>query len=110
VASNSSISGATGPPGHPSALNLARVYRQIAQADYLSSDEVKRFLKLSPDLYSRDNLRRATRRLDELKNLARDVVHPLTRNFLELGDATSGAVFTYPTCVRVLEHEWPWTE
>jgi len=81
------------------------VFRLISAGGqgYLTHDEVKKFMKLSPDLYSRDNLRKAERRLDELKHLASDAVRPLTRSFLEF----DGGV-PYLTCVRVTDGEWPW--
>jgi len=91
--------------------NIAKIFRLIGiggQA-YLGHDEVKRFLKLSPELYSRDNLKRAERRLDEMKNLARDAVRPLTRSFLEL-DLGRDAGVPYLTCIRVMDGEWPWDD
>jgi hypothetical protein len=110
----SSSSGRTStarPPAAPlpAHVSMARVYQLIASQAYLNQDDVKRFLKLSPELYSRDNVRRAVRRLDEMKNLAQDAVQPLTRNFLEL-DATRDGATSYLTCVRVLETEWPWDD
>lgn len=89
---------------------------------YLNHDECKRFLKLTPEMYSRDNLRRFERRVDELKNLARDAVKPLTRNFLELdlgslampsSSGRSGANVQsvglgYLTCTKVMEEDFPW--
>lgn len=92
-----------------SQVNLNRVFHLLGQGgqSYLNHDEVKKFLKLSPELYSRDNLRRAERRLEEVKNLARDTVQPLTRNFLELDTTRDGGV-PYLTCVRVTEQELPW--
>jgi hypothetical protein len=96
-----------------SQVNLARVYRLmgLGGSAYLNHDEVKRFMKLSPEIYSRDNVRRAERRLDELKNLARDAVQPLTRCFLELDGAKDGdRAVPYVTCVKILEGEWPWQE
>ena len=76
---------------------------------YLPHEECKRFLKLSREYYSRDNLRRFERRLDELKNLARETIRPLTRNFLAwdagaLGDG--GAGVPYLTCCRVEERDF----
>ena len=112
------------PPQH----NAGRVYRLMGSTNkdaYLGHDEVKRFLKLTPEMYSRDNLKRLERRIDELKNLARDAVKPLTRNFLELdlGSAapaasgsgrTSAAPSTgglgYLTCTKVLEEDLPWDD
>jgi hypothetical protein len=97
-------------------VNYSRIFRLVAAGGsaYLAHDEVKRFLKLCPDIYSRENLRRAERRLDELKNLARDAVQPLTRSFLELdvtgGSKTGEPKVEYLTCVRVLDGEWPWDD
>nr|POE62890.1 hypothetical protein CFP56_03793 [Quercus suber] len=97
------------PPPQP-----GRVYRLLGSespSTYLVHDELKRYLKLLPDLYNRDNLRRLERRMDELKNLARDVVKPLMRNFLEVDLATFGpGGLGYLTCVRVDDRDLPWEE
>jgi hypothetical protein len=112
------------PPG--------RVYRLIGSSSteaYLPHDELKRFLKLRPtasssdSLYSRDNLKRFERKMDEIKRLAREIVKPLMRNFLELdlkgsesgggsggsgvGDGGLGGL-PYLTCTRVEEADFPW--
>jgi hypothetical protein len=91
-------------PAQP--INTGRVFRLIGSSGsaYLGRDDVKRFLKLSPELYSRDNLRRAERRLEELKNLARDAVMPLMRNFLEL-DLREGGL-PYLVCTKMEERDW----
>ncbi|KAJ5594788.1 uncharacterized protein N7459_000996 [Penicillium hispanicum] len=110
----------------------ARVYRLIGTAStqaYLPRDELKRFLKLhatpsSDSLYTRDTLKRFERKMDEIKRLAREIVKPLMRNFLELeikrgtesaGRATPGAPenapatgLPYLTCTRVEEADLPW--
>lgn len=109
----------------------SKIYRLIASTNsqaYLPHEELKRFLKCQPaggssrdatSLYSKDNLRRFERKVDEVKNLARDVVKPLTRNCLELdlrllggGDGGGGGGVVgglgYLTCVRVEEDELPW--
>jgi hypothetical protein len=93
-------------------VNLARVFRLLGTggSSYLTHDEVKKFLKQSPELYSRENLRRAERRLDEMKNLAKDAVQPLTRNFLEWDGAREGSGVPYLTCVKVLDADWPWDD
>ncbi|KAH0291690.1 hypothetical protein M436DRAFT_44386 [Aureobasidium namibiae CBS 147.97] len=113
------------PTFSPPPQNLGRVYRLMGSTNkefYLNHDECKRFLKLTPEMYSRDNLKRFERRVDELKNLARDAVKPLTRNFLELDLASvaappppgrgSAAVqptgVGYLTCTKVLEEDLPW--
>lgn len=110
----------------------ARVYRLIGSAStqaYLSHDELKRFLKLHPtpssdSLYTREILKRFERKMDEIKRLAREIVKPLMRNFLELdlkscaehvGSATSAGRenitvtgLPYLTCTRVEEADLPW--
>jgi len=113
------------PTSSPPPQNLGRVYRLMGSTNkdlYLNHDECKRFLKLTPEMYSRDNLKRFERRVDELKNLARDAVKPLTRNFLELDLASVAAPPTsgrdsaavqppgvgYLTCTKVLEEDLPW--
>jgi hypothetical protein len=114
---------------HPSArsqaapVNSGRVYRLLGSTNsqsYLPHDDLKRFLKLSPSssgsssssssgIYSRDNLRRFERKVDEVKNLARDVVKPLTRNCLELDlKAEAGGGLPYLTCVKIEEEDLPW--
>jgi hypothetical protein len=106
-----------------------RVYRLLGSTStqaYLSHDELKRFLKLHPtsdSLYTRENLKRFERKMDEIKRLARDLVKPLMRNFLELDSKSSesgggsggsgvsdGAVggLPYLTCTRVEEADYPW--
>ena len=113
------------PTFSPSPQNLGRVYRLMGSTNkdlYLNHDECKRFLKLTPEMYSRDNLKRFERRVDELKNLARDAVKPLTRNFLELDLASVAAPpplgrgnaavqlpgLGYLTCTKVSEEDLPW--
>lgn len=109
----------------------ARVYRLIGSPSsqaYLAHDEVKRFLKLHPTpssdaLYTRDTLKRFERKMDEIKRLAREIVKPLMRNFLELelkgsaeqaggsaGSHDSGPPtgLPYLTCTRVEEADLPW--
>ncbi|KAK0651201.1 hypothetical protein B0T16DRAFT_386681 [Cercophora newfieldiana] len=87
--SSSGTSAAGGNTSHAHALtpipplaSLGRTYRLLGAAPnsrettekgYLGHDECKRFLKLTPDLYSRDNLRRFEKRVEELKGMAREV-------------------------------------
>ena len=117
----------------PPPLSPSRIYRLLASSNpstYLPHEELKRFLKCHPSsssstsLYTRDNLKRFERKIDEIKNLARDAVKPLTRNVLELdlrllgegggpagggpgGGFASGGL-GYLTCMRVEEGEIPW--
>lgn len=111
--SNQPRSQAQPPPPAPQP-NLGRIYCLLGStspAAYLAHDELKRFLKLQPELYTRDNLRRFERRMEEVKNLARDAVQPLMRNFLELDLGSLGPVgLPYLTCTRVEERDLPWEE
>lgn len=108
-----------------------RVYRLIGSSSseaYLPHDELKRFLKLrasssAEPLYTRDGFKRFERKMDEIKRLAREIVKPLMRNFLELdlkgsdggggsggsgvGDGGIGGL-PYLTCTRVEEADLPW--
>lgn len=111
-------SAAPAPPTPP--FSTGRVYRLLGapEATYLPHDELKRFLKspgaqhLGADgLYTRDNLRRFERRIDELRHLAREVVRPLMRNCLELDLRDFGpAGLGYLTCTKIGDREWPWDD
>lgn len=109
------------PQTAPATVCMAsgRVYRLLGSADssnYLNRDEMKRFLKspasqLGVDLYNRDSLKRFERRIEEMKNLARDAVRPLMRNFLELDLRDFGpAGLGYLTCTRIEGRDVPWDE
>jgi len=105
-ASTTALATTNSRQGPPPPLNTGRIFRLIGSAgsSYLGHDDVKRFLRVSPELYSRDNVRRGERRLEELKNLARDVVKPLMRNFLEL-DLREGGL-GYLVCTKMEERDW----
>lgn len=92
------------------AFNTGRIFRLLGQAgsSYLNHDECKRFLRLNPDHYNRENLKRFERRIDEIKNKAKDTVKPLMRNFLEL-DLREGGM-PYLTCTRIDPQDFPWDE
>lgn len=113
----------------PSLANVGRTYRTLGSPTgngFLDHDECKRFLKLSPELYSRDNLRRFEKRIDELKAAAREIVRPLMGTALELemdrdsssvgpdGRSTAlappplNSMTSYLTCIRVNERDLPW--
>ncbi|EMD00612.1 hypothetical protein BAUCODRAFT_61359 [Baudoinia panamericana UAMH 10762] len=102
------------PPTSASAPSPGRVYRLLGSSmpnAYLNHEELKRFLKLQPDLYTRDNLRRFERRMEEIKDLARELAKPLMRNFLELDLSILGpAGLGYLTCVRLEPSEIPWED
>ncbi|KAF1912718.1 hypothetical protein BDU57DRAFT_559888 [Ampelomyces quisqualis] len=98
------------PAAPPPAFNTGRIFRLLGAAGnaYLNHDECKRFLRLNPDHYNRENLKRFERRMEELKNKAQEAVKPLMRNFLEL-DLREGGL-PYLTCTRVEEVDFPWDE
>ncbi|KAM7220887.1 hypothetical protein V8F06_003781 [Rhypophila decipiens] len=109
----SAASGGGGGGGTPTPLAaLGRTYRVLGggagDKSFLTHDECKRFLKLTPDLYSRDNLRRFEKRIDELKAMAREVVRPLMGSGLELETSRGGFAVGYLTCTTVRERELPW--
>lgn len=88
--------------------NLGRVFRIIGSspASYLLHEECKRFLKLSPDIYSRESLKKFEKRLEDIKGMAREIVRPLMRCSL-LG---SGEGVSYLVCTKVSERDFPWAE
>jgi len=96
------------PPPYEANPPTGRTFRVLGAfpATYLGHDECKRFLKLSPELYSRDNLKRFEKRMEELRGLAREVVRPLMKCYL-LGGAEGVG---YLTCTRVEERDFIWVE
>lgn len=114
------------PPVVPPIASLGRTYRTLGNVSgptgssgggggygYLTHDECKRFLKLTPEMYSRDNLRRFEKRLDELKAMAREIVRPLMGSGLELdlgGGSRAAEGIGYLTCMRVGDRDLPWPE
>lgn len=90
------------------ASEIDSFYRNLGSSSastYLTRDDLRQFLKTAPDgLYTRDNMRRLERRLDEIKGIAREIVKPLMRNELEMNPAGLG----YLTCTRVTEDDYPW--
>ncbi|RKU43860.1 hypothetical protein DL546_003677 [Coniochaeta pulveracea] len=95
----------------PPLASLGRTYRTLgspASSNYLSQEECKGFLKLTPELYSRDNLRRFVKRIDEIKMVAREVVRPLMGSGLELDRRDKAEGIGYLTCVEVRDRDLPW--
>lgn len=88
--------------------HLGHVFRILGTtpSTYLGHDECKKFLKLTPELYSRENLKKFEKRLEEMKGLAREVVKPLMRSCL-LGE---GGNANYLTCTKVIDQDFPWNE
>ena len=93
-------------------VRLGRVFRKMGAGGdaYLTRDELKKFLKLQPEEYSKDTLRRFERRMERMKNLAEDVVRPLMRNFLELDLGRDGGGLPYFTCTKITEDDYPWDD
>ncbi|KAL8704314.1 MAG: hypothetical protein Q9201_002536 [Fulgogasparrea decipioides] len=113
-------------------ISSGHLYRLLftAGSSYLPHDEVKRFLKQSKcfsislmgesageaslssssTALRREELKRFERSLDEVKGLAREVVRPLMRSFLDLdlGREGVGAGLGYLTCTRLEEGDFPW--
>lgn len=88
--------------------NLGRAFRIIGSspATYLLHEECKKFLKLSPEIYSRESLKKFEKRLEEIKGMAREIVRPLMRcSLLGSGDGVS-----YLVCTRVGDRDFPWAE
>lgn len=98
----------------PPLASLGRTYRVLGSpaGAYLGHDECKRFLKLTPELYSRDNLRRFEKRVEEVKAIAREVVRPLMGSGLELETTSTGRGVAegigYLTCTVVGDRDLPW--
>lgn len=94
------------PPPYEASPPAGRTFRTLGAfpPTYLGHEECKRFLKLSQELYSRDNLKRFEKRMEELRGLAREVVKPLMRCSL-LGGSEAVA---YLTCTKVEERDFPW--
>lgn len=98
----------------PPLASLGRTYRILGSpaGAYLGHDECKRFLKLTPELYSRDNLRRFEKRVEEIKTIAREVVRPLMGSGLELETSSVGRGVAegigYLTCTVVGDRDLPW--
>jgi len=93
----------------PFAPNIGRVYRILGTlpSNYLNHDECKRFLKLSPDIYSRESLKKFERRLDDVRAMAREIVRPLMRSSL-LGE---GSNTSYLVCSKIDDpRDFPWLE
>lgn len=95
------------PPPYSEPPYLGRVYRLLGSSSphaYLGHEECKRFLKLIPEQYSREGLRRFERKIEEMKSAAREVVAPLMRCSLQ-GSAEGAG---YLVCTKVGAGDWVW--
>ncbi|KAL7892505.1 hypothetical protein HDV63DRAFT_269367 [Trichoderma sp. SZMC 28014] len=103
------------PPPAPPLTSVGRAYRTLGSDNpdtFLGHDDCKKFLKLTPEFYSRENLRRFEKRMDELKAMARSVVRPLMNSGLELDLSGSSRVadsIGYLTCTEVGNRDLPWS-
>ena len=95
-------------------LSSGTLFRLLGTAgsSYLPRDELKRFIKLRPgEENSRENLKKFERRMDDIKALAREVVRPLMKSYLELDigrEGREGGGLGYLTCTKVDEEDYPW--
>lgn len=98
------------PHPQPPPINSGTLYRLLGAGGsaYLGHDELKRFLRIRPDDYNRDSLKKFEKRMDEIKNMARELVRPLMRNYLELDMGKDGGGLGYLTCTKVDEVDFPW--
>ena len=95
------------PLSQPPNPNVGRVYRTLgtSPSNYLNHDECKKFIKLSPEIYSRESLKKFERRLEELKGMAREIVRPLIRSSL----SGEGPNTSYLVCTVVDDpRDLPW--
>ena len=89
--------------------NIGRVYRTLgtSPSNYLDHDECKKFLKLSPEIYSRESLKKFEKRLEEMKSMAREIVRPLMRSSL----SGEGSNTSYLVCTVVDDpRDLPWLD
>ncbi len=101
------------PAAQPPPMSTGTLYRLLGTggSSYLAHDELKRFIRIRPEEYSRDALKKFEKRMNEIKDLAREAVRPLMRSYLELDvGREGGGNLGYLTCTRVEEGDFPWEE
>ncbi len=98
------------PHTQPLPVSSGHLFRLLGSggSSYLSRDELKRFVKLRPDEHSRDTLKKMEKRMEEIKAMAKDMVRPLLKNYLELDMGRDGGGLGYLTCTRVEDSDYPW--
>lgn len=105
-------------------ISSGHLYRLLftAGSAYLPHDELKRFFKQSKAFssssdpsaststeYRREELKKFERRVDEVKVMAKEIVRPLMRSWLELDLGREGnRGLGYLTCTRVGDGDYPW--
>ncbi len=97
-------------PRLPQPVGPGKLYRLLGAggSTYLNHDDLKRFLKLRPEDYTRDSMKKFEKRMDEIKQIARETVRPLMKNCLELDMGRDGGGLGYLTCTNVDEDDFPW--
>ena len=97
-------------PSQSTPLSSGSLYRRLGMggSGYLNHDECKRFARLKPDDNSRDTLKKFEKKMDEIKSLAKEIVKPLMKNYLELDVGKDGGGLGYLTCTRVDDEDYPW--
>lgn len=95
---------------HPPSPKSGNLYRLLGVGGgaYLPHEELKRFTRIRPDEYSRDSFKKFEKRMDEIKSMARELVQPLMRSYLELDMGRDAGGLSYLTCTRVEEVDYPW--
>ena len=80
------------PPVQPSSMSPGTLYRLLGTggSSYLAHDELKRFIRIRPEEYTRDTLKKFEKRMNEIKEIAREAVRPLMRSYLELDVGREG--------------------
>ena len=100
-------------PVQPPSMSPGTLYRLLGTGgnSYLAHDELKRFIRIRPEEYTRDTLKKFEKRMNEIKDMARESVRPLLRSYLELDvGREGGGSLGYLTCTRVEEGDFPWEE
>ena len=94
----------------PKPLSDGSFYRRLGSggSSYLGHDECKKFVRLRPDEHSRETLRRFEKKVDEIKALAKEIVRPMMKNYLELDMGRDGGNLGYLTCTKIEEDVFPW--
>ncbi|GAO14931.1 uncharacterized protein UV8b_05100 [Ustilaginoidea virens] len=114
ISSSTLASASYSYPNKPPPRSTGRAYRILGSRNpsaFLNHDECKKFLKLTPELYTRNKLCRFEKRMEELKAMARHLVHPLLGSRLELAMAGSGRAaegISYLTCTTLGNRDLPW--
>jgi hypothetical protein len=112
--SSTSQSGTASPPPPYSSTPNASPFQHLSQtirllgssstSAYLGHEECKKFLKLTPESYTRESLRRFERKVEEMKSQAREVVAGLMKCNLQGGSGGEG----YLVCTHVGDGDWVW--